>query len=61
MDGGLETHAGFGLYVGEGLIKVEFCIDPKVAFFRAHSIYSAGVGNLGGGGRGSMGGPCYNY
>lgn len=44
--------------MGEGLIMVDVCMHPKEALLRADSMYSAGVGSRGGGGRGSRGGPC---
>ncbi len=37
---------------------VEDCMLSREALFRAVTMYSAGVGNRGGGGRGWMGGPC---
>lgn len=36
------------------------CIPPREHLFRVDSMYSAGVGKRGGGGRGSMGGPYNN-
>ncbi len=55
---GLDTHAGRGLYSGEGLINEPACMVPREDLRLALSRYSAGVGSRGGGGRGSMGGPC---
>ena len=36
---------------------VEACMTPREALLRAVAMVSAGVGSLGGGGRGSKGGP----
>lgn len=39
-------------------MMVVACIPPREHLLLADSMYSAGVGKRGGGGRGSMGGPC---